>query len=315
MVKAGVLLMAVAGPAFVDVATWKWHRTWPLAMASMMWGAESERSPASATPKLILAWGTVSQLGLLVTLLSLGTAKATFAAVSILFAHALFKAALFLVVGEIDIRTGTRDIEELGGLARSMPMASRLPSLAGLSMAGAPPLLGFTAKEAAVEAVLGLAGWVELVVGGRGRHRRVGPDRCVHTCGSSSPSTSGRGSDRNHGRSPARPLMTVPAVVLGGCRASSASCSSALAPVNEHRHPGRGGAQQAKADVYSLIAWPGLTTAFLVSSWRHPGRGGVLLGWLVIRQENRYIDRPEPHRGRRGRHRMHRRRDHSACSQ
>ncbi|MCP3856366.1 MAG: hypothetical protein GY698_16750, partial [Actinomycetia bacterium] len=168
MVKAGVLLIAVTGPAFADIAAWKVLGLC-FGIASMLWGAIGALRHRDA--KLILAWGTVSQLGLLVTLLSLGTAKAVLAAVSILFAHALFKAALFLVVGEVDVRTGTRDIGELGGLARSMPVTFMVALAAGLSMAGAPPLLGFAAKEAAIEAVLTLSGAehtvaVAAVVGG-----------------------------------------------------------------------------------------------------------------------------------------------------
>ena len=77
--------------------------------------------------------------------------KATFAALSILVAHAIFKAALFMVVGEVDVRAKTRDITKLSGLARSMPIAFTVALVSALSMAGVPPLLGFPAKEAAIE--------------------------------------------------------------------------------------------------------------------------------------------------------------------
>ena len=143
MVKAGVLLVALVGGAYASVPVWEIGGL-TIGIASMLWGAIGALRHRDA--KLILAWGTISQLGLLITLLSLGTGKATFAAISMLFAHALFKAALFAVVGEIDVRTGTRDITELHGLARSMPLAAVVAVLAGLSMAGVPPLLGFTSK-------------------------------------------------------------------------------------------------------------------------------------------------------------------------
>ena len=128
----------------------------------MVWGAVGALRHVDA--KLILAWGTVSQLGLMIMMLSVGSPKAVFAGLSILVAHAIFKAPLFMVVGEIDVRTGTRDVRELGGLHRSMPIAFGVAVLAGLSMAGVPPLLGFPAKEAAIEAALGLEGLERVVV-------------------------------------------------------------------------------------------------------------------------------------------------------
>ena len=121
-------------------------------LLTMFWGAIGALRHVDA--KLILAWGTVSQLGLMVTLLSIGSGKATFAAVSIVLAHAVFKAALFMVVGEIDVRAGSRDIRTLSGLRTSMPGVFWVMVFAGTSMAGVPPLLGFPAKEAAIEAAL-----------------------------------------------------------------------------------------------------------------------------------------------------------------
>ncbi|MDH3707014.1 MAG: proton-conducting transporter membrane subunit, partial [Acidimicrobiia bacterium] len=163
MVKAGVVLVAMAAPVLGAVEVWK-----PLGLGfglvSMIWGAFGALRHRDA--KLILAWGTVSQLGLMIALLAVGTGKATFAAISLLAAHAVFKAALFMIVGEIDVRTGTRNIDELSGLWRSMPAAFAVAVVSGASMAGVPPLLGFAAKEAAIEAVLGLSAVEAWVVGG-----------------------------------------------------------------------------------------------------------------------------------------------------
>ena len=163
MVKAGVILVAVIAPAFQDTDVWK-----PLGLTfglvTMVWGAVGALRHVDA--KLILAWGTVSQLGFLIALLAIGTPKATFAAISILVAHAVFKAALFMVVGEVDVRTGTRRINELSGLRRSMPITFVVAVISGASMAGVPPLLGFPAKEAAIEGVLGLSGTEFPLVGG-----------------------------------------------------------------------------------------------------------------------------------------------------
>ncbi len=155
MVKAGVVLVAVLGPALGAVGAWK-ALGLAFGIVSIMWGAVGALRQRDA--KLILAWGTISQLGLLITLFSVGNPKATLAAVTLLISHALFKGALFLIVGEIDVRAGTRNIEQLGGLARAMPGTFTAALLAGLSMAGIPPLLGFVAKETAIEATLALHG-------------------------------------------------------------------------------------------------------------------------------------------------------------
>ncbi len=253
MVKAGVLLVALTGTAFSDVAVWTVLGS-VFGIASMIWGAVGALRHRDA--KLILAWGTVSQLGLLVTLLAQGTAKATFAAVSLLFAHAIFKAALFLVVGEIDIRTGTRQIGELGGLARSMPIAFGVALISGLSMAGAPPLLGFTAKEAAIEAALGLegpgGGVVAAAIIGGSVLTVAYTVRFLITVFGPGPQTA---------VAPRRMAMTLPAALLG---LASVLGYIFIGIVNDLVVPA---ATQldAKADVYLLIAWPGLKTAFLIS--------------------------------------------------
>lgn len=162
MVKAGVVLVAVMGPALGGLEAWKACGL-AFGISSIFWGAIGALRHRDA--KLVLAWGTVSQLGMLITLFSVGTAKAALAGVTLLVAHALFKGALFLIVGEIDVRAGTRNIDELGGLARSMPITFTMAVLAGMSMAGAPPLLGFVAKETAIAAVLALDGPETWIVG------------------------------------------------------------------------------------------------------------------------------------------------------
>lgn len=253
MVKAGVFLMAVMGPVFADTAIWKTLGA-TLGIASMLWGGIGALRHRDA--KLILAWGTVSQLGLLVTLFSIGTPKAVFAGIAILLAHALFKATLFLVVGEIDIRTGTRDIAELGGLWRSMPLACAAAGAAGLSMAGAPPLLGFMAKEAAIEAVLGLKGAERIVFASAvivGSVLTVAYTvRFLVSVFGPGPATPVK---------PSRLAMTAPAALLA--TAGLAGYIFASAP---NRLVSNAAVElNAAADSYKLIAWPGLKTAFVVS--------------------------------------------------
>jgi multicomponent Na+:H+ antiporter subunit A len=146
MVKGGIYLVARLAPAFADVAPWK-ALTVGLGIATMLLGGW--RSLREYDLKRILAYGTVSQLGFLTALMGTGTRDAALAGVTLLLAHALFKAALFLVVGAVDQTAGTRDIRRLSGLARTSPWLCAAATLAAASMAGLPPFLGFPAKEAA----------------------------------------------------------------------------------------------------------------------------------------------------------------------
>jgi multicomponent Na+:H+ antiporter subunit A len=97
--------------------------------------------------KEIMAYSTISQLGLIVALIGVGTPAALATAALYTLAHALFKASLFMVVGIVDRQAGTRDIRLLRGLWRVMPVTFATTLLAGLSMAGVFPLLGFVSKE------------------------------------------------------------------------------------------------------------------------------------------------------------------------
>ncbi len=254
MVKAGVLLVALGAPVLGEVAIWK-----PLGLAfglaSVLWGALGALRQVDA--KLILAWGTISQLGLMIALLSLGTGKATFAAISILVAHAVFKAALFMVVGEVDVRTGTRDIGELSGLWRTMPAACAVAVVSGASMAGVPPLLGFAAKEAGIEAVLGLAGPERWLAGGAiifGSVLTVAYTvrllaGVFATDGPATPVAA------------PRPAMAIPTAALG---LGSVLGFVALGVVTDVVRPAAMQIDPA-ADAYELPRWPGLTQAFGVS--------------------------------------------------
>lgn len=105
--------------------------------------------------KRMLAYTTTAGLGMLVLLLGIGTEPALRAALLFAGVHALYKAGLFLVVGYLDQRTGTRDVKVLAGLARTAPVAFLAVLLAALSMSGLPPLLGAIAKELVYEAKLG----------------------------------------------------------------------------------------------------------------------------------------------------------------
>jgi multicomponent Na+:H+ antiporter subunit A len=156
MVKAGVFLVALVAPVFADDAAWR-----PILLAAgvltMLFGGWTALRQHDL--KLLLAYGTVSQLGLLVVVLGAGFRDAALAGVMMLLAHALFKAALFFVVGIIDRTVGTRDLRRLRGLRRSAPALFLVAVLAAASMVGLPPLAGFVAKEAIFDAFLGGDGW------------------------------------------------------------------------------------------------------------------------------------------------------------
>nr|WP_228531811.1 Na+/H+ antiporter subunit A [Micromonospora sp. ANENR4] len=160
MVKAGVFLAALMGPAVGQTTVWRGVLLAGGLITLFLGGWTALRQ---VDLKLLLAYGTVSQLGLLMVILGAGTRDTALAGAAMLLAHALFKATLFLVVGVVDHVTGTRDLRELSGLGRRAPVLAAVAGLAAASMAGLPPLIGFVAKEAALEAFLH-GGTTELVV-------------------------------------------------------------------------------------------------------------------------------------------------------
>ena len=164
MVKAGVFLVAAFSPGLSGSSTWQLPLI-ALGLISLLMAGW--RALRETDLKLILAFGTVSQLGFLITLVGIGSRNTMLAGLTMLLAHSLFKSALFMAVGVIDKTTGTRDIRELSGLARTRPALAVFFTLAAASMAGLPPFLGFIGKEAAFATVLSeerLFGMPSLVV-------------------------------------------------------------------------------------------------------------------------------------------------------
>ncbi len=160
MVKAGVFLLARFNPILGNTPAWQASLTTAGAF-TMLLGAYLAWQQTDL--KRILAYSTISALGTLVLLLGVGTPVAVKAAVLFLIVHSLYKGALFMAAGAIDHETGTRDITQLGGLLRAMPVTFVAVSLAALSMAGALPLfVGYIGKKLIYEAVLTApsAGWL-----------------------------------------------------------------------------------------------------------------------------------------------------------
>jgi multicomponent Na+:H+ antiporter subunit A len=151
MVKAGIYLLARCSPILGGTLLWQYSLT-AVGSATMLIGAYLAMQQTDM--KRILAYATVSALGLLTLLLGLGTTLAVQAAMTYLLVHSLYKGTLFLVAGAVDHEAGTRDITQLGGLLRHMPLTAVAAGLAALSLAGLPPLLGFIGKELVYEAAL-----------------------------------------------------------------------------------------------------------------------------------------------------------------
>ncbi len=144
MVKAGVYLLARLSPVLGGTDEWR-VLVIGVGAATMLTGAYLGWLHTDL--KRILAYSTISTLGMLVLLVGIGTPLAAKAVATVLIAHALYKGALFLVAGSLDHETGTRDVTQLGGLWRALPFTGLAALLAAASMAGLPPLFGFIAKE------------------------------------------------------------------------------------------------------------------------------------------------------------------------
>jgi multicomponent Na+:H+ antiporter subunit A len=151
MVKAGVYLIARMTPALGSTPVWTTAVTMAGA-ATMVVGAY--RAVQETDLKRILAYSTLSALGVLTMLLGVGTREAVVAALVYLIAHAGYKGALFLVAGAIDHEAGARDISSLAGLRRMMPITALAGGTAAISMAGVPLTVGFVGKDGAYEALL-----------------------------------------------------------------------------------------------------------------------------------------------------------------
>ncbi|MCX7219975.1 MAG: monovalent cation/H+ antiporter subunit A, partial [Burkholderiales bacterium] len=144
MVKAGVFLLARLWPVLAGSEEWFWIVTGSGLITLLLGGFAAI---FQQDLKGVLAYSTISHLGLITTLLGLNSPLAAVAAVFHIMNHATFKASLFMAVGIIDHETGTRDIRRLSGLMRSMPVTATLAMVASAAMAGVPLLNGFISKE------------------------------------------------------------------------------------------------------------------------------------------------------------------------
>jgi len=144
MVKAGVFLLARLWPVLSGTEEWFWLVGGAGAITLLLGGYAAM---FQHDLKGLLAYSTISHLGLITLLLGLNSPLAAVAAVFHTMNHATFKASLFMAVGIIDHESGTRDIRRLSGLRRTMPVTATLAMVAAAAMAGVPLLNGFLSKE------------------------------------------------------------------------------------------------------------------------------------------------------------------------
>jgi multicomponent Na+:H+ antiporter subunit A len=272
MVKAGVYLVARMTPILGATTLWTTSVT-AAGAVTMLVGAC--RCVQETDLKRILAYSTLSALGVLMMLLGVGTREAIVAALVYLTAHACYKGALFMVAGAIDHETGTRDITALRGLGRAMPLTAAAGGAAALSMAGVPLTLGFVGKDGAYEALLhgdGLSAWLlalmviaSMLLGLAGLVAGVGPFR-------------GNGADQAV-HEPWWPVWLPPlALAVLGVAAGlapwvlAAPLSAAAASI-----------KHAPVEA-SLAAWHGLSVPLLLSAVTLAGAGAAYAGRDVIRR-------------------------------
>lgn len=163
MVKAGVYLLARLHPGLNDSPLWFWSLLL-VGGVTMVLGAVSALRYTDM--KALLAYATVSQLGVFVFILAFPSPAAVLVAMVAILAHSLYKAPLFMMAGIVDHATGTRDLRHLAGLARTMPWVAAVAVIAAFSMAGLPPTLGFLAKEVLLEELYHLFTHGQEVLGG-----------------------------------------------------------------------------------------------------------------------------------------------------
>ncbi|PRZ09352.1 multisubunit sodium/proton antiporter MrpA subunit /multisubunit sodium/proton antiporter MrpB subunit [Isoptericola sp. CG 20/1183] len=284
MVKAGVYLVARFAPGFAELAVWRWL-VLLLGGGTLLLGGY--RALRQHDLKLVLAFGTVSQLGLIVLLVGLESRALALAGLAMLGAHAMFKGALFLVAGAVDVATGTRDMRKLSGLWRTMPVAAAAAALATASMVGLPPFAGYVAKEAALEGlwhdathgggVVVVVALVAVVVGSvltvayslRFLWGAFGTKPTAADGGAAEPTPVGRRSW----------LLVLPPLVLG-----LLGLAAGLTPSTGERLLGPYAASYPAGEPGHLVLWAGLTPALGLSVL-------VLAGGAVLFWQRRAVER------------------------
>lgn len=156
MVTAGVYLVARLAPVLSEVSSLWVPVTATVGLSTMVLAAAWALRTTDL--KRLLAYGTISQLGFMMALVGAGEPDLLHAGIAVLVAHALYKSALFLTVGNVDHAAGTRDLRRLRGVGSNMPVTASAGLVAAVSMMGLPPMFGYVTKEAGLDSLLHLQG-------------------------------------------------------------------------------------------------------------------------------------------------------------
>lgn len=276
MVKAGVFLLARFWPVLAGTSLWFWILC-GVGLCSLLGGAAAALFQRDL--KGVLAYSTISHLGLITTLLGMNSQLALVAAVFHMMNHATFKASLFMAAGIVDHETGTRDMRRLSGLSGAMPVTAMVALVAAAAMAGVPLLNGFLSKEMF---------FAETIFAGQGALTRIGLPAVATIASMFSVAYSARFVHSVFFGPRAEDLPRVPHEPTRGMLAPSAllvlTCllvgvfpEQTIGPSLDLAVRSILGAQTPE---FSLKVWHGFTTPVLMSVLALGG-GGLMYAWLL----------------------------------
>ncbi|MFH1598697.1 MAG: monovalent cation/H+ antiporter subunit A [Pseudomonadota bacterium] len=261
MVKAGVFLLARLHPALAgsDLFFYLVSGIGAITLLVGSWHAIFQHDL-----KGLLAYSTISHLGLITLLFGLSTPMAVVAGLFHILNHATFKASLFMAAGIIDHETGTRDMRRLGGMLRVLPYTAILAIIASLAMAGVPLLNGFLSKEMFFTEALEIRGHMFMRWGIAGAAVLAGAFGVAYSLRFVHDTFFGEGPVRIE-REPHEPprFMRIPVEILVIlCLAVGVAPALTIAPV---LHAAAQGVLGENVPNYSLAIWHGFNTPLMMS--------------------------------------------------
>ena len=283
MVKAGVYLAARLAPVAAALAGGWRPVLMTLGALTFLHGAQ--RACRQDDLKLLLAHATVSQLGLMTLLLGAGIPELTYAGVAILLAHALYKAALFMVVGAVDVGMGTRDRHQLRGVRQRLPSMAVVAVVAGGSLLGLPPLFGFVAKEVALDELLhhDPAGGISVAVLVLGAVITM-----VYGLRFLAAGFVGRADSPTEGGRPPGPLLLLPPIIIGAASLLLGLVPGLVQPLVKAAALAADPAAEGK-----LVLWPGLKPALGLSLLSIAVGVGAFMAWRRLESRVRLPALPD----------------------
>ncbi|MET0985350.1 MAG: monovalent cation/H+ antiporter subunit A, partial [Steroidobacteraceae bacterium] len=276
MVKAGVFLLARLWPVLAGTSQWFWILC-TVGLCSLLLGAAAALFQRDL--KGVLAYSTISHLGLITLLLGMNSPLALVAAVFHMMNHATFKASLFMAAGIVDHETGTRDMRRLSGLSGAMPVTATVALVACAAMAGVPLLNGFLSKEMF---------FAETIFAGQGMLTRIGLPAAATVASMFSVAYSARfvhsvffgpraGDLPRVPHEPTRGMLAPSALLVLACLLVGVLPEQTIGPSLDLAVRSILGAQTPE---FSLKLWHGFTTPVFMSVLALGG-GGLMYRWLL----------------------------------